>query len=186
MIRILSPYKHIQYIIGGCNSGVANQALGCSTMADILMDCCLNSSSRNAYIVSVYRTLQVWLRSGIINRAQQTAIYNCAVRNYFNCGSYSGNGTDRSIDVSFDEPTDVFDVKIWPNPSDNYINVKINSGNDSEKVSIQVFDIRNQRVHSDVFTKDEKYEFGDNLQSGMYFVKIGQANNAKVLKVIKY
>ena len=91
-------------VIGSCNTGVANQALGCSTMADILMDACLNSGSRNAYIVSVYRTLQGWLRAGIINRAQQTAIYSCAVRNYFNCGSYNGNGTYRASNVSLDGP----------------------------------------------------------------------------------
>ena len=81
---------------------------------------------------------------------------------------------------------DTFEVKTWPVPSDNYFNIKVTSGNDSDKVKIQVFDIRNQLVHFNEFSSDEQYQFGENLQSGLYFVRVGQGNNAQVLRVIKY
>ena len=95
----------------------------------------------------------------------------------------TGSDNDPVVEINLG---DTFEVKTWPVPSDNYFNIKVTSGNDSDKVKIQVFDIRNQLVHFNEFSSDEQYQFGENLQSGLYFVRVGQGNNAQVLRVIKY
>ena len=72
-------------VINGCDTGVTNQLLGCSSMADILMDCCLYSGSYYSYRMCLINTLRGWLINGYINSAQRRALFECALPNYGNC-----------------------------------------------------------------------------------------------------
>ena len=78
-----------------------------------------------------------------------------------------------------------FVVKAWPNPSANNFNISITTENTSDKVDIQVMDMTGKRVHFDTFGGDQTYRYGENLQSGLYFVRVSQAGNSKNLRVIK-
>ena len=88
-------------------------------------------------------------------------------------------------DVPQDEPVLEFKVSVWPNPTNDFFNVKMTSPNTIDKVSLNAFDINGRLIHSTIINGNEDYEFGDRLQSGMYFVKITQANSTEVIKVIK-
>ncbi len=78
------------------------------------------------------------------------------------------------------------DVVSWPNPSINFFNVKMITPNFEDKVDLQVFDINGRLIHSNVINGNEDYQFGNNLSNGVYFVKISQTDNSKVMKVIKH
>lgn len=89
-----------------------------------------------------------------------------------------------SGEVNDERPT-FFDVVSWPNPAKNNFNIRLTTPDDLNSVDIQVLDITGKRVHNGTFNWNDNYQFGDNLNSGVYFVKIVQANNARVLRVIK-
>ena len=84
--------------------------------------------------------------------------------------------------MSFDE----FSVKAWPNPSDSSFNIKLKSINGLDKVDINVFDVTNKLVHSNQFEPNQEYRFGGNLEGGIYFVKLSQADNVQSVKLVKY
>ena len=79
-----------------------------------------------------------------------------------------------------------FMVKTWPNPTNSSFNLKITTENKMDKVDIYVFDITNKLVHADKFYVSQQYQFGNRLQSGIYFVKLSQGNSTKTIRVIKY
>jgi hypothetical protein len=78
-----------------------------------------------------------------------------------------------------------FEVRVWPNPSQNNFNVKVTTIDDLNDINIQVIDITGKRIHADTIKWNNEYEFGDRLQSGIYFVKITQNNTSEVIKIIK-
>ncbi|NNE13333.1 MAG: T9SS type A sorting domain-containing protein [Saprospiraceae bacterium] len=86
--------------------------------------------------------------------------------------------------VSSSDITD-FVVKVWPNPTNSQFNVKVLSPNMINKVQIQVFDIRNRLILSDQFIGNTEYKFGKDLDSGLYFVKVYQADSIETFKLIK-
>lgn len=83
------------------------------------------------------------------------------------------------------ESTVAFDVKSWPNPTSSTFNINIKTGNNLDKIKISVFDITGKQVHVNTFDWNQVYRFGEQLQSGVYFVKIKQAQHTKTLKLIK-
>lgn len=81
--------------------------------------------------------------------------------------------------------TEGFNVKTWPIPSSNNFNVRVHGLNASDIVSINVYDINGRLVHKNEFNSRNQYSFGENLQSGIYVVKIAQDSNIKTVRVIK-
>jgi len=78
-----------------------------------------------------------------------------------------------------------FSVKTWPVPSNNEFYVKVNGTQETEIVSINVYDINGRLVHEDSFSAQNQYIFGNNLLSGIYIVKIVNALNIKTIRIIK-
>ncbi len=108
--------------------------------------------------------------------------------------SRTANANRGAGDRSEDEITDVrdelnvtgFNVKTWPIPSDNAFNIKVATDNNRDRISIQVLDISGKTVHMDTFDANSIYKFGEKLQSGIYFVKLNQAGNQEIKRVVKY
>lgn len=90
-----------------------------------------------------------------------------------------------AIEEIIEDPKIDFAVSIWPNPSNNLFNVKMITPNSIDKVTIKTFDINGRLIHSNIINGNEDYQFGDQLSSGVYFVRLSQANITKVIKVIK-
>ena len=77
-----------------------------------------------------------------------------------------------------------FKVDVFPNPSSNYFLLRINTIS-TEKIEVYVTDIYGKKVYQYENNNKEKYLLGQELSSGMYFVKVIQGKNIKTLKLIK-
>ena len=78
-----------------------------------------------------------------------------------------------------------FSVNAWPNPSDNQFYIKVLSPNVKDKVNIEVFDMRSRTIHKDQFNGALDYSFGQNLNAGLYFVRIQQGDSVETIKLMK-
>ena len=78
-----------------------------------------------------------------------------------------------------------FSVNAWPNPSDNQFYIKVRSPNVKDKVNIEVFDMRSRTIHKDQFNGALDYSFGQNLNAGLYFVRIQQGDSVETIKLMK-
>ena len=118
--------------------------------------------------------------TGIITDEMQLSGGNLVVHSGFSTTSRTAPITD------VDTVSDLFEVKTWPNPTDGYFNLELKTANRVDKVNIFVIDLNRRLVHVDKFDANQQYQFGDGLQSGIYFVRLSQANNTKTIRVIKY
>jgi hypothetical protein len=100
------------------------------------------------------------------------------------CSSKAGNGKG-GIEESVEETPISYDVAFWPNPSNSNFNVKMITPNVTEKVSIEAFDMNGRLVHTNKINGNQNYQFGNNLSTGIYIVKLTQANTVKMFKVVK-
>ena len=78
-----------------------------------------------------------------------------------------------------------FNVQYWPNPSNNYFNLKFNT-DFSSQVGISVYDINGRLVHQRNEITTNTYRFGESLKSGIYFVKFDIRGEKQLLKLVKY
>jgi len=99
-------------------------------------------------------------------------------------GSCANASREVGIEISEENPG-TYDVVSWPNPTNNFFHVRMITPNYEDNVNIQAFDINGRLIHSNIINGNEDYQFGTNLQSGIYFVKVTQANTINVIKVIK-
>lgn len=89
-------------------------------------------------------------------------------------------GAPTSITTTQNE---AFEVSIFPNPSQNFVNVSIeNLGIQSE---LQVWNINGQLVQNHVFEQTLELDLR-NLAKGIYFVKIQNEKGSYTKKLIKY
>ena len=79
-----------------------------------------------------------------------------------------------------------FDVVAWPNPSNTTFDMRLISQDINNDAVVYVYDMSNKLVHTATFSPDQKHSFGSDLDGGVYIVKVKQAKNAKVIRVIKY
>lgn len=78
-----------------------------------------------------------------------------------------------------------FSVKAWPNPSNNQFYIKVLSPNLKDKANIEVFDMRGRLIHQNQFNGELDYGFGENLNAGVYFVRIHQGDSIETIKLMK-
>ena len=98
---------------------------------------------------------------------------------------FANQDNAESVDLT-DTPLTTFNIITWPNPTTNLFNVTIKTPNLNDKVHLQAFDINGRLIHANNININEDYTFGENLGSGMYFIKITQADITRVIKVIKH
>jgi hypothetical protein len=79
-----------------------------------------------------------------------------------------------------------FDVTSWPNPSDTVFNLRLITEDLTSEAIIEVFDMNNKLVHKANFKPEQKYSFGSRLDGGVYIVKVSQANNSKIIRLVRY
>ena len=78
------------------------------------------------------------------------------------------------------------DVKYWPNPSNSNFNLRVTTDIMVEPINIMVFDVNGRILHSNTFNPQDTYQFGSELMTGLYFVKVTQANKTEIIKVVKH
>jgi SprB repeat/Secretion system C-terminal sorting domain/Bacterial protein of unknown function (DUF839) len=75
-------------------------------------------------------------------------------------------------------------VKVLPNPSSANFTL-IAESNSTDQVQIIVSDVYGKNVFTTKGSVGKAYTFGDNLNTGVYFVKVIQGKNFKTIKLIK-
>ncbi|WP_282135464.1 MopE-related protein [Seonamhaeicola maritimus] len=76
--------------------------------------------------------------------------------------------------------------KFWPNPSKHNFNIRLNSGKlKNDKALIYVYDITGKLVHKNNFKVDEIYMFGNQLESGLYIIKLELENYQEIIRLVK-
>jgi hypothetical protein len=88
-------------------------------------------------------------------------------------------------DTSIDSLED-FAVSSWPNPTKTNFTLKVKTLDRTNRIQIQVYDMSNKLVHLKEFKPDQEYRFGNELEAGMYMVKITQAGKTKTVRLVKY
>ena len=79
-----------------------------------------------------------------------------------------------------------FDVTAWPNPSNTLFNLRLSTLDLNNDAVVYIYDMSNKLVHTGTFRPLQDYSFGSKLDGGVYTVKVQQAKNSKVIRVIKY
>jgi len=122
---------------------------------------------------------------GIKTSELQLSAGNLVVHSGYSTGSTSKS--TQSSKVAQDEILDTsFEVIASPNPSDAQFNIKVKTINTIDKISITVFDVNGRMVHSNVFNSKQLYSFGNELESGIYFITIAQKDQHQSVKVVKF
>jgi len=78
-----------------------------------------------------------------------------------------------------------FDASAYPNPFTKSVTVNIATGStEAANISVLDFSGRTLRIYSDV-DASVPFEINENLTPGVYFVKVAQGGNEKLIKVVK-
>jgi uncharacterized repeat protein (TIGR03803 family) len=139
--------------------------------------------------------------SGVFNNLK-AGTYNVSIRDANNCSSTKmltviisnqiskndiGTVTPVSSIVEINKGStnvELFEAKIFPNPSATEFNLQIVSGI-NQTVDVLVFDMYDHLVYRTKGETTNTFRFGQDLPGGSYIVQVIYKNGMKVLKVIK-
>ncbi len=76
-------------------------------------------------------------------------------------------------------------VVAMPNPSQDIFTLYVTGDNDTEKISVSLFDLHGRRIETHYTTSGSYIRFGDNYRSGSYIVRVHQGTKTKQIKLIK-
>lgn len=77
------------------------------------------------------------------------------------------------------------EVKLWPNPSNNYFTLRPVNGPNKEAVQLKVYNIDGQEVYMSSGSSNKDYRFGERFTPGIYMVEFIQGNTKKTFKLVK-
>jgi hypothetical protein len=92
--------------------------------------------------------------------------------------------TITGADISTDRAGDVLKLVAFPNPSDRYFNLRIESGS-RDNVVITVFNISGKIMQQLKGSVYENFRFGESFIAGTYVVEVRQGDKKVTTKVIK-
>jgi hypothetical protein len=79
-----------------------------------------------------------------------------------------------------------FNLTAFPNPSASYFNVKLESSNATERITLRVIDLQGRVVRlMQNLTAGQTVQLGSEYRPGVYFVEMIQGGNRKQLQLIK-
>ena len=81
-------------------------------------------------------------------------------------------------------PTNMFQVKIIPNPTDYYFTLDVETGS-NEKIVVMVYDVLGRILKHIEKSNLEIIRFGEDMKAGVYLVKVIQGDNKKIIKLVK-
>jgi hypothetical protein len=96
--------------------------------------------------------------------------------------TFSGKSGDKTgMLVSIDK----MDVSVFPNPSMNYFNMRVQSAS-KEVVKVTLTDVLGRILLTNKLVPGANYTFGNQLKAGTYFMEVRQGMNVSVQKVLKF
>jgi hypothetical protein len=129
-----------------------------------------------------------------VNKTVQAVIVNSEYRNSYisvTGGTVTGatariNTAATSTQVDTPAPTLLFDIKASPNPTTSYFNVKLESDNISQPISMNVVDISGKVIEMRKnLVAGQTFQLGANYRPGMYFVELLQGDRRRIVKLVK-
>ena len=95
------------------------------------------------------------------------------------------NTTPTQVDVT-PTPTKLFDLKAYPNPTTSHFNVKLESSNITQPITLNVVDVSGKLVEvRKNLVAGQTFQLGANYRPGMYFVEILQGDSRRIVKLVK-
>ncbi|UOK42249.1 MULTISPECIES: T9SS type A sorting domain-containing protein [Flavobacterium] len=121
------------------------------------------------------------------NPCVQICVDYDALEEHLAHGDYVGKCLPNCIDPA--KPDDgenvaLFNVKAYPNPSNNQFTFEIESES-SDDINISVLDISGRLIKEMTNVKESKVTFGESLPRGVYFAMVQQGNNQKTIRIVK-
>lgn len=95
---------------------------------------------------------------------------------------YSENIIKEKIDSNFENES--FKIMTWPNPSSKNFNIQVESFSD-ESINIVIVNIAGRIISKFSVKNRDLFSFGDDFQSGIYFVIVKQGKYFKTIQLIK-
>jgi len=77
-----------------------------------------------------------------------------------------------------------FKVKAWPNPATQSINLQVQSLS-KQTADVYITDVTGRLITKLKVTNGQSIDFGDDLQPGLYLIKVRQGDCFKTIKVVK-
>ncbi len=119
------------------------------------------------------------------NPCVSICVDNTAVAEHLAHGDFFGKCTSTCAPSGANgKPEVVFDVKAYPNPSNNQFTFEIESES-TESTDITVFDIAGRMVKQLRNRESDTVTFGEELPRGVYLAVIEQGSNRKTVRIVK-
>jgi len=98
-----------------------------------------------------------------------------------------GTTTSKAVLIMNEEDPDHSSiVQVFPNPTNNYFTINIESANSSDKISVRLIDIAGRVLEvKDNLSGSQTIRMGEKLRSGYYIAEIRQGNESKLIKLLK-
>jgi hypothetical protein len=87
-----------------------------------------------------------------------------------------------------DQPTTIskFDLKATPNPTTSRFNVKLESPNTKDPMTLKVIDLSGKVIEvRNNLVAGQTLQLGNNYRPGMYFVELIQGDKRRIVKLVK-
>ena len=95
------------------------------------------------------------------------------------------NTTPTQVDVT-PAPTLHFDLKAYPNPTTSHFNVKLESSNITQPITLNVVDVSGKLIEvRKNLVAGQTFQLGANYRPGMYFVEMIQGDSRRIVKLVK-
>ena len=105
------------------------------------------------------------------------------------CSSSSSAPTTNPVLTLNQQQTDneVISLKAsaYPNPTEKFFNINVQSNNSTDAVELKVFDLYGKQVYNTRGAANKNYRFGEGFITGMYIVEVRQGDDRKTIKLIK-
>jgi hypothetical protein len=139
--------------------------------------------------------IKIWNTAGIVydnnlgmdeNAVPTTTLGGGSIVIHENNGKKTTARLATSTQVDTPAPTLLFDIKASPNPTTSYFNVKLESDNISQPISLNVVDISGKVIEMRKnLVAGQTFQLGANYRPGMYFVELLQGDRRRIVKLVK-
>jgi hypothetical protein len=172
-------------------TATVTDALGCTSTCTTVIHAkdvrCFAGNSGNAKVKVCHKT------GSNNNPCNNLCVSESAVAAHLAHGDYLGDCLPNCAaplytkgNVVEEKPTssDMFPVKVIPNPTNNYFTLDAGSGS-KEKIVVIVYDVLGRIVKHIENSEGPLIRFGEDMKAGSYLALIRQGNNTKTVKLIK-
>jgi uncharacterized delta-60 repeat protein len=79
-----------------------------------------------------------------------------------------------------------FDLRVFPNPSNNVFMMTVKTGNVNDKIVMHVVDVLGRTIEiNETIKPNQAFSIGDNLKTGIYFIQVRQGDKNLIRKLVK-